>query len=197
MSDRYEIRIAGEGGQGAVLAGMVLGEAAVMYDNKNAIMTQSYAAQQRGGPSRAEVIISDGEIDYPEALEPDLLVALSPDAFERYSHSVRRDGLIILDAVHTETATVDHARLEEVTLSQIAQEATGSELAANIVALGVITELSRAVSRKAVLAALAARAPKGSLQLNKKALRAGFKVGRKLRGRKASVTLQRHFDKHS
>ena len=65
MSQRYEIRLAGEGGQGMLLAGAILAEAAAIYDGRNVIMTQAYAPQQRGGFTETELVLSDGEIDYP------------------------------------------------------------------------------------------------------------------------------------
>src|SRR3990172_5973785 len=104
---RFEIRLAGEGGQGLLLAGLILAEAAAIYDAKNAVMTQSYGAQQRGGPSRAEVIIAEEEVDYPKVVQADLLLALNQDAFDRYHRQVKKGGLIIIDAA-VEHATGDN-----------------------------------------------------------------------------------------
>ena len=75
MSYRYEVRLSGEGGQGIVLAGVILAEAAAIYDGKNATQTQVYGPESRGGASKAEVIISDEEIDYPKAMSVNLLLA--------------------------------------------------------------------------------------------------------------------------
>ena len=94
--DRTEIRLAGEGGQGMILAGIILAEAAAIYDNKNAVQTQSYGPEARGGASKSEVIISRGEIDYPEVINADVLVALSQEACDKYSSDLKKDGLLLL-----------------------------------------------------------------------------------------------------
>ncbi|MDA8217816.1 MAG: 2-oxoacid:acceptor oxidoreductase family protein, partial [Dehalococcoidales bacterium] len=95
MTERYEVRLAGVGGQGLQLAGLILAEAAAIYENKNVVQSQSYGAEARGGPSMSEVIIGDGDIDYPKVTEPDLLLALSQDAADRYVPQVKKDGLKI------------------------------------------------------------------------------------------------------
>lgn len=85
----YELRLSGEGGQGLVLAGKILAEAAAIYDEKNATQSQSYGPEARGGASKSEVIISDGEIDYPKAENLDLLLALTQEAFDNYHEDLR------------------------------------------------------------------------------------------------------------
>ena len=178
MDNRYEVRMAGEGGQGLVLAGIILAEAAAIYDGKNAIMTQSYGAQQRGGPSRSEVIISDGEIDYPKVLKSDLLLALTQDAFDRYRNDMRKGGLIIVDSELVERVPHDHT--VSLPIMGISREATGRETAGSIVALGIIVELTNVVSHEAITRALMARVPKGSETVNMKALEAGFAAAKKI-----------------
>ncbi|RKY44545.1 MAG: 2-oxoacid:ferredoxin oxidoreductase subunit gamma, partial [Candidatus Neomarinimicrobiota bacterium] len=84
MSFRYELRLSGSGGQGLILIGKILAEAAAIYDGKNATQSQSYGPEARGGASRSEVIISDGEIDYPKAMKLDLLLALTQEACDLY-----------------------------------------------------------------------------------------------------------------
>src|SRR4030065_737676 len=95
--ERTEIRLAGEGGQGLILAGVILAEAAAIYDGKQVIQTQSYGPEARGGASKAEVVIGDGEIDYPEVIHADVLVALSQEACDRYAANVKKNGLLIVD----------------------------------------------------------------------------------------------------
>ncbi len=85
MAKRTEIRLAGEGGQGMILAGIILAEAAAIFDGKMAVQTQSYGPEARGGASKAEVVIADGEIDHPEVLSADVVVALSQEAFDKYA----------------------------------------------------------------------------------------------------------------
>ena len=82
---RVEVRLAGEGGQGMILAGIILAEAAAIYDGKNVVQTQSYGPEARGGASKAEVIIAEGEIDFPEVLSADVLMAMSQEACDKYA----------------------------------------------------------------------------------------------------------------
>jgi 2-oxoglutarate ferredoxin oxidoreductase subunit gamma len=90
LVDRVEIRLAGEGGQGMILAGIILAEAAAIYDGKNAVQTQSYGPEARGGASKSEIIIAKGEIDYPEVIDADVLVALSQEACDRFSSNLKK-----------------------------------------------------------------------------------------------------------
>lgn len=173
MKGRVEVRLAGEGGQGLILAGVILAEAAAVYDGLNATQTQSYGPEARGGASKSEVVISDGEIDYPKVIEADILLAMSQEACDRYVGNLKRDGLLIVDSAHVPRLPLDR-RAVEAPISQLAEEATGRRITANVVALGVLVGLSRLVSRKALESAVSARAPKGTEELNRKALDAGF-----------------------
>lgn len=175
-TDRLEIRLAGEGGQGMILAGIILAEAASVYDGKNAVQTQSYGPEARGGASRAEVIISSGEIDYPEIMSADVLVAMSQEACDRYSPDLKKDGLLIVDSDKVGRVTFhNNVRLP---ITRNAKEATGRSITANIYVLGLLANLTKAVSRQALEQAVSARAPKGTLDLNLSALDAGFSFKR-------------------
>ena len=96
LEDRYEVRLAGEGGQGMILAGIILAEAAAVYDGLNAVQTQSYGPEARGGASRSEVVIAHGEIDYPKVLNPDLVLSMSQEACDRFCDRVKEDGLVVI-----------------------------------------------------------------------------------------------------
>ena len=98
MSFHYEIRLSGAGGQGLILVGKVLAEAAAIYDGLNATQSQSYGPEARGGASRSEVIISDGDIDYPKAENIDLLLALTQEACDKYIADLKPDGILIVDS---------------------------------------------------------------------------------------------------
>lgn len=170
--ERMEIRLAGEGGQGMILAGIILAEAAAIYDHKNAVQTQSYGPEARGGASKAEVIISDGEIDYPEVIHADVLVAMSQEACDRYASNLKRTGLLIVDEEKVGRIPVNNA--VRVPVIQMAIETTGKTITANVVALGVLVGLTGVVSRQAIEQAVVARAPKGTEDINRAALSAGF-----------------------
>lgn len=169
---RFEIRLAGEGGQGMILAGIVLAEAAAIFDGKNAIQTQSYGPEARGGASKAEVIIADQEIDYPEVIQADVLVAMSQEACDKYASNLSRDGFLIVD--EEKVGRVTTTRVVRLPITKLAQQTTGKTITANVVALGALVGLTGIVTREAIEQAVTARAPKGTEALNQAALAAGF-----------------------
>lgn len=180
IADRTEIRLAGEGGQGMILAGIILAEAAAIYEGKNVTQTQSYGPEARGGASKAEVVIANGEIDHPEVLEPDILVALSKDACNKFAADLKPGGLMIVDAEKVAESAAPGA--VRVPITRIAHETTGRAITANIVALGVLVGLTGIVSREAVEKAVLARAPKGTEEMNRAALFKGLEVADQQRG---------------
>ena len=172
MAKRTEIRLAGEGGQGMILAGIMLAEAAAIYDGKQVTQTQSYGPEARGGASRAEVVISEGEIDHPEVLIPNVVVVLSQEAYNKFAKDLPADCVLVVDEDRVQCEP--GVNVVRVPVMQLAREATGRGITANIVALGILVGLTEVVSREAIEKAVAARAPKGTLEMNQKALEAGF-----------------------
>ena len=183
-NSRTEIRLAGEGGQGMILAGIVLAEAAAIYDGKNAIQTQSYGPEARGGASKAEVIIGEGEIDYPKVISADVLVVMSQEACDKYASALKKDGLLIVD--EEKVGRVPTTRAIKAPITRLAVETTGKTITANVVALGVLVGLTQIVSREAIEKAVAARAPKGTEDMNRAALAAGFAAAEQLSGRQTA-----------
>lgn len=171
-SSRFEIRLAGEGGQGMILAGVILAEAAAIYDNKNVVQTQTYGPEARGGASKAEVIISQDEIDHPEVISADVLVAMSQEACDKYAANLKKDGLLIVDS--DKVKRVPQTTAIKIPITRIAVEATGRAITANVVSLGILVGLTNIVTRSAIEKAIIARAPKGTEELNQKALLRGF-----------------------
>lgn len=180
MSYRYEIRLSGEGGQGLVLAGKILAEAAAIYDNKNATQSQSYGPEARGGASRSEVIISDEEIDYPKAINIDFLLALTQESCERYSNDLKEDGILLIDSEAVKSKPELKSKIFSLPIIEIARNEVGRVMVANIVALGVIAELTKIVSIEALESAILSRVPKGTEEMNLKALKVGRNEGAKL-----------------
>jgi 2-oxoglutarate ferredoxin oxidoreductase subunit gamma len=175
MSNRYEIRLAGSGGQGLILAGIILAEAAGVYDGKFVCQTQSYGPEARGGASKAEVVISDAAIDYPKAIQPDVLLALNQKSLEAFSSDLKPGGLLLVDADLVKEAPA--GRVLAVPFTRIARE-LGRVMVANIVALGALAQLTGAVSLESLTAAVLARVPKGTEDLNRKALTAGVNAAK-------------------
>ena len=176
--ERFEIRMAGEGGQGMILAAIILAEAAAIYDNKNAVQTQSYGPEARGGASKGEVVISQGEIDYPEVINADVLVALSQEACDKYASGLKKTGMLIVD--EEKVGRVPTNNVIKVPISRLAIESTSKAITANVVALGVLVGLTNVVSRDSIEKAVMARAPKGTEEINRKALLTGFNVADQL-----------------
>jgi 2-oxoglutarate ferredoxin oxidoreductase subunit gamma len=174
LDKRVEIRLAGEGGQGMILAGIILAEAATIYEGHNAVQSQSYGPEARGGASKSEVIISQGEIDHPEVLEPDVVVALSQEAYRKFARTTKPGGLLIVDGDRVDSKSTPLAI--RLPITKMAFETTGRVITANTVALGVLVGLTKVVSRKAIEKAVLARAPRGTEEMNHKALDAGFKA---------------------
>lgn len=143
---RTEIRIAGNGGQGILLAGVILGKAASIYDNKYATQTQSYGPEARGGASKTEVIIDDEDISYPYVYRSDVFIALSQQSYDAYSENVKNDSIIIIDPTYVKN---NDCRTIKVTAT-CAAKALGTELAANMVMLGALSEVTKTVSIEAL-----------------------------------------------
>lgn len=179
LEDRYEIRLAGEGGQGMILAGVILAEAAAIYDDKNAVQTQSYGPEARGGASRSEVIVAKGEIDYPKVMAADLLLCMSQEACDRFFAQVKEDGCIVVDS--TTVSRVPSHRAIAVPISQIAEEVTGRRITASTVALGLVSGLTDIVTRQSLEKAVLERVPAGTEEMNLEALAAGFDEAERLR----------------
>lgn len=179
LTDRFEVRLAGEGGQGMILAGVILAEAAVVYDGLNAVQTQSYGPEARGGASRSEVIIAKGEIDYPKVMVPDLLLCMSQEACDKFYARVKEDTCIIVDSANV--SRVPSHRAIAVPISDIAKQVTGRRITGSMVALGLLSGLSGLVTREALIKAMAERVPTGTEEMNERALAAGFDEAERLR----------------
>jgi len=171
-----ETRLAGSGGQGLLLAGLVLAEAAGLYDGREVTMVQSYGPEARGGASKAEVIISDDPIDYPLCSRVDLLLALTQEAADAYCWDLKPNAWIIVDSdLVTHPPTNKAIALP---FTAVARDKLMKVMVANVVALGAICELTGVISKRALEKALLARVPSGTDVLNKKALSWGAKLVR-------------------
>jgi len=172
---RTEIRLAGSGGQGLITAGIILAEAAIL-DDKNVVQSQSYGPEARGGASRAEVIIAQGPIFFPKATWVDVFLAMTQKASDQYSFDMKQEGIFIVDTTYVNQIPTSSAIA--IPISAATREKFGRELFSNIVALGVICELCRIVSTKAMRAAISNRVPDGTEKINLEAFNFGQKLAR-------------------
>ncbi len=179
MATRYEIRLSGSGGQGIILSGIILAEALGLYGGKFVAQTQSYGPEARGGASKAEVIASDEEIDYPKAIKLDLLLAMNQKSCDEYYRDLKEDGVLIVDS--TFVNQVPTSKAVQIPFTKIAREKFRKEIVANIISLGAITEFMDIISPKAMEEAVLARVPKGTEKLNGDALKAGLMAARRFK----------------
>jgi 2-oxoglutarate ferredoxin oxidoreductase subunit gamma len=168
----YQMRLSGTGGQGLILLGIILAEAAIL-DGEYAVQTQSYGPEARGGASKAEVIISDKTINYPKVTKPQLFLAMSQEAFNKYSNDIVAGSTTIVDSKYVGTIPQIPGNVLVIPISETSQQEFGRELFANIVALGAIVALTKAVSFESAKSALMMRVPKGTEEMNNKALLLG------------------------
>ena len=175
---KTEVRIAGFGGQGVVLAGVLLGRAAVLYEQKQVVQTQSYGAESRGGAARSEVIISDEPIIYPKVLNPDILVTMSQAALDKYVKDLRGGGTLIIDQDLVQTLPDrNDFRVYRSPFSEIANKEIGKTLVANMVMLGFMVSVTGIVSLDALRESVRTGVPKGTEELNMKAVEVGIRMG--------------------
>jgi 2-oxoglutarate ferredoxin oxidoreductase subunit gamma len=194
MGKRYEIRLSGSGGQGLILAGIILAEAAGVYDGKYVAQTQSYGPEARGGASKAEVVISDEEIDYPMATRPDLLLAMNQSSCDAYYYDMKPEGMLVVDSTFvTNTPTTKAVRIP---FTQLARKELGREMVANIVALGALATLTKMVSPQALETAVLARVPRGTEELNRRALQLGSRKAGEILEERQPETMRGHGPDH-
>ncbi|USG99896.1 2-oxoacid:ferredoxin oxidoreductase subunit gamma [Thermococcus argininiproducens] len=179
---RKEVLIGGFGGQGVILASVILGRAAAVYEGLYAVQTQAYGPESRGGASRAEVVISDEPVDYPKALNPEYALLLSQQAYEKYLPVVKEGGIVIVekDLVPNRNEELERKfKVYALPLTEIAEETTGLSLTMNILTLGFLVKLTGIVSDEAIEKAVLDSIPKGTEHLNLRALKKGFELGEK------------------
>lgn len=179
---RKEIRIAGFGGQGIILAGIVIGKAASLYDQIYAVQTQSYGPEARGGASRAEVVISSEEIDYPKVQKPDILVAMSHPALMAYLDDLKDGGILIADPdMIIEEDIMPFIQKHDINyfkapVTRTAEDKIGLKIVANIVMIGAIARATNIISEEAARNAIKDSVPPGTEDKNLAAFEAGMAI---------------------
>ena len=177
--DRFEMRLSGSGGQGMILAAVIMSEAIGRASSKNVAQSQSYGPEARGGASKSDVVVSDNEIYYPKAMKLDLLLAMTQEALDSYFKDLKEGGtLIVDDSLVTDVPTKDYYGLP---FTRLAKEEAGHVMVANVIALGAISALTGTVDKENLIAAVLARAPRGTEDKNRKAVEIGFREALKLK----------------
>jgi len=174
---RVEIRISGLGGQGVVLAGEILGRAAV-YDGKHAVQTQSYGAEARGSAARSEVIISDEKVGFPKVRKCDILVAMSQSALDKHLKDLKEGGTLLVDDGMVKKIPKIEAEIFTIPVTKIAETKLKSRIYANAVMLGALTKITDMISEESVSKAILASVPEGTKEANLQGFNMGLQVAK-------------------
>lgn len=177
---RIEIRFAGFGGQGIIKSGIITAAAASIHAGKNAVQTQSYGPESRGGACKSEVVISEEEIDFPKVVEPDILVLMSQHAYIEYVDDIKAGGTVILDPdMIPREKDSRNVKVFHVPATKIA-EGLGRKIVANIVMLGAFVAITGVLDENAVREAVKDNIPMGTEELNLAAFQKGLEYGKTL-----------------
>ncbi|WP_067051374.1 2-oxoacid:acceptor oxidoreductase family protein [Methanofollis ethanolicus] len=174
---RHEVRFSGFGGQGIILAAVILGRAAAIHDGKYAVQTQVYGPEARGGASMSAVVIDDDPILYPEVTAPDIYVIMSQEGFLKYGKGAPAGALMLVDAELVQDRPT--CRYYEIPSTYEAKSTLKKVIVANIVMLGALVATTGVVSEAAIEKAVLDSVPKGTEDLNIRALKLGFDLGRR------------------
>ena len=173
VNNRFEIRVAGFGGQGVVTIGRVLGVAFTIYEEINSVNTHSYGPESRGGACRSEVVVSQGEIHYPSVRKADILVALSQTALETYKRDMKEGGVLLIDPNSVKDIPKDLV-CYQVPAMEIANS-VGSVKYQNSVVLGALAVLLKSMLKKESLkSAVSENVPPKTIEKNVEAFEKGW-----------------------
>jgi 2-oxoglutarate ferredoxin oxidoreductase subunit gamma len=174
---KHEIRLSGLGGQGLVLAGRILGEAATIHERLYAVQKQSYGPEARGGASRSDVIIAEQEVDFPYIYESDMLLSMSQEAYDKYVGQLRPEGILIVDALFVRAeSNTRPGRFYSLDFTRLARNQLNNGVVANMIALGAVASLLGVVSRDSILKVIEKRVPSRFIDVNTQALDLGFSL---------------------
>ncbi len=184
MAKRVELRFSGVGGQGAILAGAILAEAAVYFDGKYALQSPTYTAQVRGGATKVDIIISEDPIIFPQTSEINFFLAFAQRSYDRYYggnnpnnrffHDLAKDAIILVDSDLVTNFNDPPHRIITLPILQLALKELGRTVFSNVLALGIVVGITHVVSNDAIKNAVKRRAPRGTEEMNLKALDIGF-----------------------
>ena len=166
------IKFVGSGGQGVILAGLILGKAAAVYDKKEAVFTESYGAETRGGFSSSSVIISDEKIDYPYVIEPDILVAFSQQGYNSVSNTLKDIGVLIYESDLVQPKSTKN--MFGIPATRLAKEKFNKTTSINMIFLGFLVSKTGVVSIDSLIKAVEESVPKGTEKENVEAVKLGF-----------------------
>jgi len=177
---RYEVRFSGSGGQGVILASVILGTAAALHEKKHAVQSQAYGPEARGGASKADVIISDHPVKYPKAREIDAMVCLTQKAAVKYIVNIKKGGIVIIDSDFVDLPESENYRLIRLPMSSTTFERQKKLIALNVVSLSALVGITEIVSYESLEKAVLESAPKGTEKFNLEAVAIGKELAKSI-----------------
>lgn len=174
---RVRMVFSGSGGQGVITAAIIFAEAAVIHEGLNATQSQSYGAAARGGSTRSDIIISEKEINFPEVVQPNVLVCLTQDSYNSYAPIIRPGGILLTDSRYVETTRKVDAKQIEIAMYDNVMEEIGKPVVFNICMLGTLVSITEVIKPKSVLAAVVTKVPRNYIKLNTSAFELGMELG--------------------
>ncbi len=185
---QIEIKLGGFGGQGIILAGYIIGKASALHDKKNATLTQSYGPESRGGACSAQIIISDEKVDYPEVLNPNILIIMSKEAYHKFNSDLIKGGILLYDddLVENNIEFDKSIKVYPIPATRIAEQ-LGRKIVANIIMIGFLTAITGIITKRSAEEAIKTSIPKGTEELNLMAFQKGFEHGKEILKMKRNV----------
>jgi len=178
-----EIKIGGLGGQGVVLAGMIIGKAAALFDKKDSAMTQAFGPEARGSACSSQVIVSDQRILYPYVAKPQILMVMSQDAYNKFVPEMAPDGMLLVEEELVKLGnTPKGIKVYGIPATRLAEE-LGRKMVLNIVMVGFFAACTKLINADAMRKAVEDSVPKGTEKLNLGAFDKGYEWGVKLVGK--------------
>jgi 2-oxoglutarate ferredoxin oxidoreductase subunit gamma len=171
---QQDLTLAGVGGQGSILAGFILGSAAVTYDGKYAVQTQGYSAELRGGFAAAWVIVSDRPILFPRVARPDILVAQAQDSIDRYADALKEGGVMIFDSDLIKSFPNNIKNAYAIPATSLARNTIQNMIVTNMIMLGALCSVTGVVGRDALERAIKDAVPESKVDMNMEAFRLGY-----------------------
>ncbi|MGA6925476.1 MAG: 2-oxoacid:acceptor oxidoreductase family protein [Desulfosarcina sp.] len=176
--ERCRMVFSGSGGQGVITAAIILAEAAVLHEGLEAVQTQAYGAAARGGATRSDVIIADSRINFPKVLQPNVLVCLTQEAYNKFYDIIRPGGTLIVDTRFVKPQSKVDALQRQLPMYETVMERIGKPIVFNICMLGAVVGLTELVRPESIIKVLETRIPSGFLDMNRQALELGLALGR-------------------
>ncbi len=177
--ERCRMVFSGSGGQGVITAAIVLAEAAVLYEGLMAVQSQAYGPEARGGATRSDIIIADETINFPKVLQPNVLVCLTQEAYNKFYTIIRPGGTLITDTRYVKTQRKADALQKEIPMFETVMDNIGKPIVFNICMLGTLLAITEIIQPDSVMKVLETRIPSGFLDMNREALDLGMQLGAK------------------